>query len=479
MVVVGCDGPDNGGVIPFPCIHEALARISSGEKVTTPVLNPTTLLRFWLWGCDPNEICEHSKCDFHQMHLVGMVCTRVFTESYQETWDSVNSVPVIIDESDIHRLQQHSSVFLPHFFTRCEPQKSPDLVNTSDSTTGIAQPPLVAVPQQVSLQQLRDLVYAVQTQWPLMQQAIDNCDIHSEKLLLMEAVERLITQLFIWFGAYLFSENIQEWQIDDKEFICNTPPKNSMVLTDMGIKFYLNIFFVLFRCMFIQRHAVSVPVGKSSITNLYPFSIESFHVEAGVDDFHMLGMYFDIPAGCLLEYKHSYSGYYNNVSQCVYRHFPSYKRRFPVSLKDITDENSSDLVILPALKQIYPEIGFAFEDFQFETEVQGMRVPVLLSHKTTGPKRVMNQQPTANQFEKKPIEVPTKSDSLMARIAACQSGSTNSKDTAVEGAANTDVIDWYWFLIGADIYLVCILDGIIYKGPCQDLLAFYLTKCKS
>ncbi|KAJ1465138.1 hypothetical protein T484DRAFT_3639284 [Baffinella frigidus] len=193
----------------------------------------------------------------------------------------------------------------------------------------------------------------------------------------------------------------------------------------MGIKYYLNIFFVLFRLLFLQRHAVEVPVGCNPTTGCYPFTIESFHVEAGVDDFHMLGMYFDVPAGCLLEYKHSYSGYYNNVSQCVYRHFPSYKRRIPTSLEDASLPNASDLSILPALKQIYPEIEFAFEDHHFQRDVCGAGIPVLLAPGRSHTQKLVcrdrvptNNRPLPQVVGKKP------SENIQARIAACSGGTS-------------------------------------------------------
>jgi hypothetical protein len=482
---VSGDTPLVDGVIKFPFIQEALKRITRGEKASTPLLDTSKILRFWLWGSDANEVCEASKCEFHQMHLVGMVCTRVFAEVYQEEGDEVNSVPVFLEVDDVKLLGDHCSVFLPHFHTTSEEKVSVgadlksdnamdiDNVNVDATNTTLALP--IMVPLSVSLQQMRDLVYAIQTQWPLMQRAIDDCDTRSNQLVLMGAIERLITQLFVWFGGYLFEDNIQAWQADDTEFIHNVPPTHAMVLTDMGIKFYLNIFFILFRLLFIQRHAVTVPKGRNSTTNLYPFAIETFHVEAGVDDFHMLGMYFDIPAGCLLEYKHSYSGYYNNVSQCVYRHFPSYKRRFPLSLVDIELEDSSDLAILPALKQIYPEIEFAFEDHHFQRDVGSVRVPVLLSQsaKQGKPTKRHTKTDVVNQVTHKLI--PRMSDALKARISACSNGPTTTKDVAVEGGTSTDMIDWYWFVIGGDICLVCVLDGAIYKGHCRDLLAFYLT----
>jgi hypothetical protein len=527
-----------GGMIEFPRIQQALARISRGERVIES-LHPASLLRFWLWGSDANEVCDRGKCDFHQMHLAGMVCTRVFAEAYHEPGDAVDSVPAILDLHDTQLVIDECGIFLPHFY-ETEPlcDKSPPpptegapgaprapAATTAASTAASKTPPHkktgpvapvdcsqnIVVPLQVSLQQLRDIVYALQTQWPLMQAAMDRRDDSrgpGHQLLLMQSVDRLITQVFVWFGAYLFDSDIQPWQADDTEFIDNVPPTHGLALTDMGIKFYLNIFFVLFRLLFLQRHATVVPSGRNPETNCFPFTLEHFHTEAGVDDFHMLGMYFDIPAGCLLEYKHSYSGYYNNVSQCVYRHFPGYKRRLPVKLMDANTDNVSNLSLLPGLKQIYPEIEFAFEDHHFQREVSTVRVSSLLAHKkipptaaaaaaaasaaasaaaagsaggsARGSARAPRAPPHAHpNSSSSSSSKPKTSDSLQARIAACSTTQTNAPSAAaVEGAKNTTLPDWLWFAIGGDIHLVCALDGRSYKGHCRDLLAFYLSQPK-
>lgn len=91
----------SNGMIQFPEIKAALERISSGGIATTPSMNAKTILRFWLWGCNANEVCDRGKCDFHEMHLVAMVCARVFIEAYHDTDDTFDTVPVVIDNDDI------------------------------------------------------------------------------------------------------------------------------------------------------------------------------------------------------------------------------------------------------------------------------------------------------------------------------------------------------------------------------------------
>jgi hypothetical protein len=485
--------------ISFPDVKDALTRISMGERATTHRTQAGHLMRFWLWGCDANEVCDRGKCDFHLMHLTGMVCARVFTESYLDASDSLDVVPLVIDTADVEMLITESGIFLPHFYTIVPttaraPEPTPENAERIDASsrdpdnTDIPNPTpdRVSVPSRISLQQLRDIVHAVQTQWPMLQCAIDKEMCPVQKKVILQTVDRLVTQLFIWFGTFLFASDIPHWQSDDTDFVEKVAPTQKMALTDMGIKFYINIFFVLFRLLFLQRHAVAVPthtpMAVTNTTTEYPFEIESFHVEAGVDDFHMLGMYFDVPAGCLLEYKHSYSGYYNNVSQCVYRHFPSYKRRLPVSLQDILHTDAPDLSVLPALKQIYPEIEFAFEDHHFHRVVGSVHTAVLLSTGAPG----QSHTETTGRVNFSPRNTPPhptparfqniRSERLLARVAACKGASGGGSDSGdLDGGRSTQTTDWFWFVVGSDVYLICTIDGVAYSGRCRDLLAFYLS----
>jgi hypothetical protein len=470
--------------VSFPDVKAALTRISKGEKATTSNVNAAQLMRYWLWGCDANEVCDRGKCDFHLMHLTGIVCVRVFTEAYHDTGDSPDVLPLIIDSVDINMLMAKSKIFLPHLYRQTP---SHDLASKGDTDVDIT-----AIPSCISLQQLRDLVHAVQTQWPILQKTMETERCPIQKDLILQTIDRLITQLFLWFGSFLFSKNLSSWQADDNDFLGTEAPSQNTILTEMGIKFYLNIFFVLFRLLFIQRHAVSVPVSPHAVSHLtdrlgiedgiqnkpYSFEIETFHVEAGVDDFHTLGMYFDVPAGCLLEYKHSYSGYYNNVSQCVYRHFPAYKRRLPVSLDDILLKDAPDLSVLPALKQIYPEIEYAFEDHHFYREVGSVRTAVLLSTTSEKNPEGITKEATSTTYtvnSSHNIRSIVRSEKLLARIAACTGGTTDGESNGTEGSRGVKSTDWFWFIIGSNVYLIDTRDGVVYDGSCRDLLTFYLS----
>ena len=271
--------------INFTHIHSALDRVSRGERASNSILSVPNLLRFWLWGSDANEVCEN-KCEFNQMYLAGILCTRIFQEAFETT-------PVIVDNEDIHHIIQTCDVFIPHFYQTSS-------VSTPDNTTDKRTPAPVCVPTHVTLQQLRDLVHALQTQWPRIQKKLDSYGNTEERLVLLERVEILTTQLFLWFGSYVFSTEIEEIDMDDEEFICAYPPSHKLCLSECGIRFYMSIFFILFRLLYIKRHAIHIP---SKEDNRHPFEIEPFHLEAGIDDFHAMCMYKTLAPGNFIEYR--------------------------------------------------------------------------------------------------------------------------------------------------------------------------------
>jgi hypothetical protein len=120
----------------FPDIRDALARISRGERATTQSLNVPSLLQFWLWGSDANELCDRGKCDFHLMHLSGMVCTRVFSEAYHTVADRIQVVPSIIDDEDVIELTDRCDIFLPHFYGDNSNQPTSTLVAARNLSSG-------------------------------------------------------------------------------------------------------------------------------------------------------------------------------------------------------------------------------------------------------------------------------------------------------------------------------------------------------
>jgi hypothetical protein len=71
-----------------------------------------------------------------------------------------------------------------------------------------------------------------------------------------------------------------------------------------------------------------------------------------------------------------------------------------------------------------------------------------------------------------------KSENIQACITACSGGGpgeTSNSSDGMTGRKSMRTTDWFWFVIGGNIYLICTLDGMAYSGTCRDLLAFYLS----
>jgi hypothetical protein len=89
--------------------------------------------------------------------------------------------------------------------------------------------------------------------------------------------------------------------------------------------------------------------------------IEKHHVQASLDFFYKLGMFYDLMPAARLNYMHNFSGLYNCVSQPAYFHNPDYERRVQISL-DRIQSGEEDVHTLPALMQMFPSIILLYED---------------------------------------------------------------------------------------------------------------------
>jgi hypothetical protein len=133
------------------------------------------------------------------------------------------------------------------------------------------------------------------------------------------------------------------------------------------------------------------------------------------------------------------------------------------------------------LTQIYPEIEYAFEDHHFQRTVGSIRIAVLLSHgrpeqpHTDTTKRPCNSNNAPNNSN--PTGVKTiRSEKLLARVAACMDTTTDAGSGGTDEAARSvRTTDWFWFVIGGNVYLVSTINGVAYSGCCRDLLTFYLS----
>lgn len=96
--------------------------------------------------------------------------------------------------------------------------------------------------------------------------------------------------------------------------------------------------------------------------------IHQHHASASHDQFNLLSMFYDLPPAARLNYRHTFSGLYNCISQPVYFHNPDYQRRLQLSLESIKN-CELDISTLPVLLQVYPEVTVLYDDDNFKKEL--------------------------------------------------------------------------------------------------------------
>lgn len=93
-------------------------------------------------------------------------------------------------------------------------------------------------------------------------------------------------------------------------------------------------------CSFMVAYRLIHWMRVSTVENMQPLGdgpphaspIHQHHVNASLDEFYRLAMYYDLPPAARLNYRHMFSGLYNCISQPVYYHNPDYERRIQLPL---------------------------------------------------------------------------------------------------------------------------------------------------
>jgi len=120
--------------------------------------------------------------------------------------------------------------------------------------------------------------------------------------------------------------------------------------------------------MYRHLHLLSVCVTVPSQQNYDP-GLSKYHYEASQDEFNLLCMHISIPVAARLNYRHDFPGMYNHVSQVVYFHNSQYVREKRHPIEDIQTAPAAH--VLPAVRELYPEIRLRFEEDQFDPTVPG------------------------------------------------------------------------------------------------------------
>ena len=132
-------------------------------------------------------------------------------------------------------------------------------------------------------------------------------------------------------------------------------------LTGAAVRRLLNTFLILQRHFYLFRKCENVPAES------FDCKIRRPHVEASMDEFDVLCMHFFIPVGARLRYKNDFRGMYNHISQVMYFHNPDFTR-IPRLPWDQVAATGDCIQVLPALRELFPEIPIWFEEDDFYTK---------------------------------------------------------------------------------------------------------------
>jgi len=124
----------------------------------------------------------------------------------------------------------------------------------------------------------------------------------------------------------------------------------------------VSIFVILYRHLDLLHRAVEPEECETAAEQ-----IQSFHVQASIEEFYKHSMHSDLPPAARLLYRQDFAGFYHCVSQVVYFHFPSYERRIQMDL-DVIRSGSHAVHTLAPVMELYPDINLCYED---ESPVKG------------------------------------------------------------------------------------------------------------
>lgn len=184
---------------------------------------------------------------------------------------------------------------------------------------------------------------------------------HMYDMCLQESAEKThahLTALFTRLGELiLYSETEEETMYDDLDGLQPGPTgtKKSRIFTEGTVRWYINVFYILFRSLYLYRTAKE-PITRSDVT-----ALQIFHIEATLDTFYEQTMRWDLPPGAVLCYQHEFVGMFNSISQVVYYNYPDYDRRRQLEWDLVAIGNHAIYSLAPLLS-MYPDIELIHEE---------------------------------------------------------------------------------------------------------------------
>lgn len=121
-----------------------------------------------------------------------------------------------------------------------------------------------------------------------------------------------------------------------------------------------DVLHVLMRLFFVLLDAEAVDVDAEVVTQ-YLQEFSPFQHEASLHDFYNLSMVMDCLPASIIMYKHKYTEMFNDPSQVVYFHQPTYKRPRQLEFEAIVSMAVRDVNVLPIIAQIKPDVPILFE----------------------------------------------------------------------------------------------------------------------
>jgi hypothetical protein len=219
---------------------------------------------------------------------------------------------------------------------------------------------------EFSLRDLRNSMQHMQVEWI------------RGNLAAMPDITAAVDGLFATFGRLTMTASSVCDIMNDQGSVEQLSDDDTLVMMNAAcLCRFLNLFLVMYRHIYVHSHLQPMQNSCSmddidpttSAPHVKETGIKKHHVYAGVDDFHILSMNWDLMMGAKLIYMHDFSGMYNCVSQVVYFHQSEYERR-PTCLEPVDavatgvagDTECAALYTLPSILQLYPEITVTYEE---------------------------------------------------------------------------------------------------------------------
>jgi hypothetical protein len=313
--------------------HTLLSKLNDELEATGSL--PSSIWIEWLWRSNPEEAFAPSIL-MNRCHLLGLLVCR--------------------QQADNHQADNHSD---PMGDTG---GASGGAMGDTGGASGGAmdnQPcdvdermTLMAKrPSSMTLRELKDTVDNILIEWPRFLDRLEDNPKGDENL---HAVVGLIDACMARFG-YLASNPGSPTIFDDSGSTePHTDAEGVVRLSKPAMRRMIGSFLVLYRHIHMLARCETIdPIPHDC-------EIRKHHMEASTDDFHLLCMSMRLPVAARLNYKQDFPGMYNHVSQVVYFHDPQYERQVRVGMDKVS---SGDVMqVLPALRQLYPEIELAYEE---------------------------------------------------------------------------------------------------------------------